>query len=141
MSDYWQIGSECPIVHYSSSAFQEAHWGSISRPITRLAPATLVERALLDYSDEAKRSDRVIESVRVVHGDLVRVKVCWQRNVSTSLPLEVAKTRSLPASVERNGHKRRANGGDQLASLIARVADLRTDRDRLEQIVGSRTQQ
>jgi len=88
MSDYWQIGSECPIVHYSSSAFQEAHWGSISRPITRLAPATLVERALIDYSDEAKRSDRVIESVRVVHGDLVRVKVCWQRNGSTPLPLE-----------------------------------------------------
>jgi len=31
--------------------------------------------------------------------------------------------------------------GDQLVSLIARVADLDADRDRLEQLVGSRTQQ
>jgi hypothetical protein len=88
MSEYWQVGSECPIVHYSSSAFQEAHWGSISRPITRLGPATLVERALTDYSVSANRADRAIESIRVVHGDLVRVKVCWQRDSSALLPLE-----------------------------------------------------
>ena len=53
----------------------------------------------------------------------------------------VLKRGPLPASVDRNGHQRPADRGDQLASLITRVADLRSDRDRLEQIVGSRTQQ
>jgi len=54
---------------------------------------------------------------------------------------EKVKTRSLPASVKWNGHQRPADRGDQITSLITRVADLSTDRNRLEQIVGSRTKQ
>ena len=67
----------------------------------------------------------------------------WARQAQSTGGKSLAnvKTRSLPASVERNGHQRPAHRGDQLASLITRVADFRTDRDRLEQIVGSRTQQ